>query len=378
MTPPAPSLELLLGLLVEGVTDLRSRKPGRRVGAARRGELLQEVPRGHMTHLLAGGPAHGAIGGHDPDLLAVAMLGGEPLEDVVCVRGIPDLQRPEGARIAPAVEHHHSSRALQSDEAGQRVDELSLIRERSRVQDVVAVEEVQHRPLRMPDLQPEADYLEELTHRLRRVLGDELLGAYAGGSFALGDYDRSRSDLDVSAVTRDRTPAETAVELVAAIRHEALPSPARGLEFVLYPLQTARARGVEPGFDLNLNTGPGLDFRADLEPVAGEGHWFAIDRSVLASHGVAVAGPPAPTLFRSASRAQLLLLLSETLRWFLREGSPGEDAVLNACRSLFYAREGTWTSKHAAGRWVGINPAGISPGEARDLAERAIAELERG
>lgn len=330
-----------------------------------------------MADFLARGPADGTIGGDDPDLLVVAMLGGETFEDVVGVRGITNLERAKGARVTATVEDDDSARALQRDEAGERVDELPLIRERSRVQDVVPVEEVQHRPLRMPDLQPEADYLEELTRRLRRVLGDELLGVYASGSFALDDYDRTRSDLDVSAVTRERTPAETALEIVATVRHEALPSPARGLEFVLYPLETARAGGVEPGFDLNLNSGRGLDFRADLEPVASEAHWFAIDRSVLAAHGLALAGPPASSVFRSAGRAELLPLLAETLRWFLREGSLSEEAVLNACRAVFYAREGTWTSKHAAGRWAGVKPAGMSPDEARELIERAIAELER-
>jgi predicted nucleotidyltransferase len=331
-----------------------------------------------MAHFLTGGTADRLIRGDDSDLLTGAMLGGEAFEDVVGVRRIPDLKGTEGAGIAPAIEHHHSVCALQGHEAGQGVDELPLIRERSRVQDVVPVEEVQHRTLRMPDLQPEAEYLEEVTHRLRRVLGDELLGVYAGGSYALGDYDRSRSDLDVAAVTRKRTPAETALELVAAVRDDALPSPARGLELVLYPLETARAGGVEPGFDLNLNSGRCLEFRADLEPVAGEGHWFAIDRGVLASHGVALAGSPAPTIFRSAGRARLLPLLAETLRWFLRKGWPSEDAVLNACRSVFYAREGTWTSKHAAGRWAGIEPARMSPEAARGLIERAIAELEDG
>ena len=230
----------------------------------------------------------------------------------------------------------------------------------------------------MPDLQPEADYLEELTQRLCRLLGDELVGVYAGGSFALDDYYRSRSDLDVAVVTRGRTRAQAALELVAAVRHEALPAPARGLELVLYPLETARAGGLEPGFDLNLNSGRGLDFRADLEPVAGEAHWFAIDRSILAAHGVALAGPPAPAIFRSAGRAQLLPLLAETLRWFLRAGSPSEDAVLNACRSVVFAREGTWTSKHAAGRRAGVEPAGMSPDEVREYVERAMAELEAG
>jgi hypothetical protein len=228
----------------------------------------------------------------------------------------------------------------------------------------------------MPDLQAETDYLRELTARLRRVLTLELVGVYAGGSYALGDYDRSRSDLDVSAVTRNRTPRETAQEVVEAISHEALPSPARGLEFVLYPLETAKAGGVEPGFDLNLNSGPGLAFRADFEPVEGEAHWFAIDRSVLASHGVVLLGPPAPTVFQPAGRADLLPLLAKTLRWYLHADLLGGDAILNACRSVFYAREGAWASKHAAGRWAGIDPEGMSPEAARDLVERSIAELE--
>lgn len=230
----------------------------------------------------------------------------------------------------------------------------------------------------MPDIQPEADYFEELTTRLRGVLGEELIGVYVGGSYALDDYDRARSDLDVSAVTRGRTPRDQALEIVAALRHEALPSPARGLEFVLYPLETARAGEVEPGFDLNLNSGRDLEFRCDLEPVEGEGHWFAIDRSILASHGVALAGPAAPTVFRSAPRAKLLPLLAETLRWFLREGPPTDDAILNACRSLFYAREGAWTSKHAARRWAGVEPGDLSPAAARELIEGVMAELEAG
>jgi hypothetical protein len=276
------------------------------------------------------------------------------------------------------VEDDDAASALQRDEAGEGVDELTLVVEVAGVQDVVAVEEVEHRPLRMPDLQPEADYLQDLTARVRRMVGDDLVGVYVGGSFALHDYDRARSDLDVAAVTRDWTPADKTLEIVAALRHEALPSPARGLEFVLYPLATARAGGLEPGFNLNLNSGRGLEFRADLEPVAGEGHWFAIDRSVLASHGVALAGPAAGIVFRSATRPQLLPLLAETLRWFLRQDSPSEDAILNACRSLFYAREGTWTSKHAAGRWARVEPSVLAADETRELVEGAIAELEAG
>jgi hypothetical protein len=40
-------------------------------------------------------------------------------------------------------------------------------------------------------------------------------------------------------------------------------APARSLEFVLYPEETARIPTNEAGFVLNLNTGPKIGFRVD-------------------------------------------------------------------------------------------------------------------
>src|SRR5215210_1078443 len=134
----------------------------------------------------------------------------------------------------------------------------------------------------MPTLQPETAYLEEVAATLARILGSELVGVYAGGSYALGDYDAGRSDLDVSAVTRSAVAPKAKDAIVAALRHETLPCPARGLELVVYRAEAAASGAPEPAFELNLNTGAGLPFRADAEPVAGEEHWFPIDRSVLA------------------------------------------------------------------------------------------------
>ena len=126
------------------------------------------------------------------------------------------------------------------------------------------------------------DYLRELVARLRTALGDELLGVYAGGSFALGDFDQSLSDLDVAAVTATHAGRTTKQAIVELLRHESLPCPARGLEFVLYAEPVIHTATTDPGFELNLNSGARMSFRADYEP-GEERHWFAIDRSVLAA-----------------------------------------------------------------------------------------------
>jgi len=215
------------------------------------------------------------------------------------------------------------------------------------------------------------DYLAELTRRLGDLLGDELLGVYAGGSYALGAYDPGRSDIDVTVVATGALAPATKQAIVERLRHEALPCPARGLELVVYPLATARSGGGEPGFELNLNTGATMGFRADEEPGDIEGFWFAIDRAILREHGIPLAGPPPADLFAPIPRATLLPLLQESIRWHRDSDVPlGSDTVLNTTRGLRFATEGTWSSKQEAGAWAAEEPIvhAALAGEALDRA----------
>jgi hypothetical protein len=218
----------------------------------------------------------------------------------------------------------------------------------------------------------ESSYLHELVARLRVTLEEALVGVYVGGSYALEDYQRVHSDLDVAVVVEGPLAPATKLKVVDAVRHEALPCPARGLELVVYTVAAAAATTTDAAFELNLNTGATMPFRADLEPVAGELHWFAIDRSILRSRGISLVGPPAEDVFASAPAPALGPVLADTLRWYRREGRR-DDAVLNACRSLLFAEEGVWSSKAAAAHWaLGTAAAIDDPGLAAEaLAARA-------
>jgi hypothetical protein len=227
------------------------------------------------------------------------------------------------------------------------------------------------------DARPGAEraYLRELTARLRTLLGGELVGVYAGGSYALAGYEAGRSDLDVAAVVRSALRNGVADRIVAALRHEALPCPARKLELVVYREDAVSSPSVEPSFELNLNTGAHEPFRAETDPQPGDGHWFAIDRTILAGRGIALHGPAAGEVFAAASRADLLPLLADGLRWYRREEPDSEDGLLNAGRALCFAREGVWTTKQAMRSWA--KAAIASGGTKEDVLRRAIAELER-
>ncbi len=153
-----------------------------------------------------------------------------------------------------------------------------------------------------------------------------------------------------------------------ALRHESLPCPARGLELVVYRAAVADAGRPDPGFEVELNTGPRMPFRATWSgadrQLADGTFWYAIDRSILAENGLALLGPPAGTLFRSVPDEDLIALLIASLRWHLgpvddpvpdaeAESAPWtDDAVLNACRAWRRMQSGHWTSKQVAGREV--------------------------
>jgi hypothetical protein len=158
---------------------------------------------------------------------------------------------------------------------------------------------------------------------------------------------------------------QVAVERLLA---EAARCPTRGLELVIYRSATARSGSVDPGFELNLNAGPGMAERIDDRPDPGEGHWFPIDRSMLAQAGIALLGPPASEVFSPIAPEALAATLVDSIGWHRAHPERPGDAVLNACRSLRFVTEGRWSSKAAAGRWAVDR--GMAPPE---LVERARA-----
>jgi RimJ/RimL family protein N-acetyltransferase len=183
---------------------------------------------------------------------------------------------------------------------------------------------------------------------------------------ALDAYQPGRSDIDVALVTAEPLNLAEKHDLVTALRHEALPVPARGLELVVYTRAAAGSGTPDPGFEMELNTGPAMAFRATDDPAerpAVDGRfWYALDRSILSGIDGALLGPPASEVFADVTPDDLRSLLMEALTWWLRQpGDPG-DAVLGACRSLVRVREGEWRPKIAAAQRLlaaGYQPAAV-------------------
>jgi hypothetical protein len=235
-----------------------------------------------------------------------------------------------------------------------------------------------------PGLSVEGAYLSAVAARLESLLGAKLIGVYAGGSYALGGFRRGHSDLDVAAVADSAISHGLKERIGAGLRHEAIPCPARGLELVVYRLQTTRSPAADRDFELNLNSGPGMDPRTDYHSGSVASHWFPVDRSILAQAGIPILGPPAAEVFAAIDPVTLTPILIESIAWHKRNRGGAADAVLNSCRALRYAREGIWSSKPEAGLWAidaGAMPADIvsaalaMPGNGRQLNPDAVDEV---
>ena len=196
-------------------------------------------------------------------------------------------------------------------------------------------------------------YDRELVGRLRELLGTDLVGVYLTGSRVLGAYLPGRSDVDVMAVARYDPGPELKQAIVARLRYEALPCPARGLELVLYTEHGVRTPSADAGFALNLNTGREMPLHVSLDPASEPGFWFVIDRAIAREHGVALLGPPAAELFAAIPRPAIVAALEEGQRWHRESGEARlDDVVLNACRGWRFVEDGVWSSKPDAGEWA--------------------------
>ncbi|MEK8105687.1 nucleotidyltransferase domain-containing protein [Micromonospora sp. M12] len=226
-------------------------------------------------------------------------------------------------------------------------------------------------------------YLDDLVTLAREVLGTDLVGAYAAGSVGLGAYQAGRSDVDVALVSAGPLTEATKRALVARLRHEALPCPARGLELVAY---TGRWPSPAPGARLR---GRAEHRIRHAVPVHPRPHRAARRRRPIlvragsqhpAPERTAAARTAGGETFADLAPADLRHLLVEALSWWLALPTPPddqpatgtEDAVLGACRALVRHRDGVWLAKVAAGQRL------LDTGDRTEVIGRAVAARHGG
>ena len=220
-----------------------------------------------------------------------------------------------------------------------------------------------------------AAYLGAVRDVVQEEVGRQLAGVYTTGSLALGDFRPNRSDIDLMAVANGPVPPQVIDRLVRRLDHANLACPAAGLEFVLYPRHIVAWPTTEAGFLLNLNTGRDLPPVASTQAAVGDDFWFAIDRSITRQAGRPLVGPPAEELFAPLAVERVLPLVITAVSAHLDAsvGHLGDNAVLNACRSLQFSEHGRWFAKLPAAKRTLATADGFAP-----VIRAAMTTFEQG
>lgn len=199
--------------------------------------------------------------------------------------------------------------------------------------------------------------LGELVRRVAEAAGENFVGAYLQGSFAMGDFDEA-SDVDfVIALKRDLTEAE--LPAFQALHGAIFDLPvrwARHLEGSYFPLEVLRRAGDGPPVPLAyLDNGA----RALTRHVHCN---TRVVRWTLREKGVTLAGPPPAELVDpvapEALKAEMRALMRDEFPAWLAKPARIDANWLQAfwvtlcCRMLHSFETGEVTSKKAASDWA--------------------------
>jgi hypothetical protein len=193
-------------------------------------------------------------------------------------------------------------------------------------------------------------YLAELAHRLHEALGDHLLAASAIGSIAQDAFVPGRSDVDVLVIVERPLVAAEWDDVVDSCSHEALPVPGRKLELVAYTRPQVAAPRRSQRWELNFNTGPGLN-HAGHDPMAESWHWFVLDLAQAREHAVPLYGPPPSELVGSVSDELVADAHAACVAWYALH-EPGPQLMVAAARAWRWHTDRRWVPKGDAWTWA--------------------------
>jgi Domain of unknown function (DUF4111) len=190
-------------------------------------------------------------------------------------------------------------------------------------------------------------WAERLTGLVDQASGGRLRAAYLHGSAVLGGWLAGRSDVDAMFVTCADLPAASVAAVAEVLTAGAADCPGTELECSVVTAGQARRPGAPWPFVLHVRSGAGA-------PRVVRGDGSAGDRDLLMHYVVCRAagwplhGPPPRQVIGAVPRPVILGYLADELDWGL-ENALEPYAVLNACRALVYAADGTIVSKIAGG-----------------------------
>jgi predicted nucleotidyltransferase len=195
--------------------------------------------------------------------------------------------------------------------------------------------------------------LHRLSEEIRRNTNGSLVGLYVYGSLVAGDFDKSRSDIDLLAVLDSDIGDETFGRLERMHARFVWDHPAWEDRIEVAYVPAYALRDFRTTISQIAVISPGEPFH--LKPAGKD---WVLNWYVVREAGVTLYGPPPGTLIPDIPRSEFVEAVraqAETWKeWVYRMRTPGAQsyAVLTMCRALYTNTHGRQVSKKRAGLWA--------------------------
>jgi predicted nucleotidyltransferase len=196
--------------------------------------------------------------------------------------------------------------------------------------------------------------VDDLTARIRTVLGEKLAGLYLWGSYAAGDFDPRISDLDLAAaLVSDVDEREYAALDAMHERFAGDYAAWAGRVEVRYASVATLDAPADGGEILSISPGEPFNRRRS------DGRWL-IDWYVLCARGIALHGPPPAELLAPICAERFVASVRANVESWGDWGDHLETSTLKRqayvilimCRALYATEHADQLSKPGAGRWA--------------------------
>lgn len=206
---------------------------------------------------------------------------------------------------------------------------------------------------------PARHQVERCVHEIQATLAENLVGVYLHGSLALGSFNPDGSDLDLLVVTRHSMSLEAKRHIAELLLHSSLQP--RPIEISFLQRAGLRPWRHPTPFDLHYSE----MWRAEYERELASEAWrswndtqrydpdLAAHITIVNHRGICLAGATIAEVFPDVPRDDYLASVMEDVLSALEEiAEQPVYAILNACRTYAYLRDGTIRSKAAGGEWA--------------------------
>ena len=192
-----------------------------------------------------------------------------------------------------------------------------------------------------------------LASRYSGILGDNFVGMYVHGSYAMGCFNAAKSDLDYIILCDDEPDADIKKQIMdVTIAYERF-APAKGLEMHLMRRCDCAEYIHPPYFCLHYSGAHTLAYLSDPDNYISYMHGQDMDLgahlTVLTNRGKRIAGPEIPEVFGAVPKYAYIESVMSDMDW-----SDGDCMyhVLNRCRTLALMRDGLVLSKKEGALWA--------------------------